>query len=160
MTYSPNNYEVNMLVGLRDDLFTYQQMFKSSLRQCCYGVAITSQAMVQVDYTSVRFLHHLRPAALDGVNHVETFTSVCNLFLISFHSLIVTMATELKLIIVTFVQARRKEVHVQCKGTINARNQHSGTFIMYVATLPENCMNLACLMVYLYYIWQRGIHVH
>ena len=81
--------------------------------------------MVQVDYTlvrSLRFLQHLGPAALDGVNCVETFTSVCNLYLITFHSLTVVMTTELKLIIATFVHARRKEIHVQCKGTINAKN--------------------------------------
>ena len=40
--------------------------------------------MVQVGYTLVqsrRFLHHLMPAALCSVNHVENSTLVCNLYL-------------------------------------------------------------------------------
>ena len=37
---------------------------------------------------SLRFLHHLWPAALGGVNHIETFTSLCNLYTMYIYNVI------------------------------------------------------------------------
>ena len=38
-------------------------------------------SQLHISVRSLRFLHHLGPVAVGGVNRVETYTSVCNLYL-------------------------------------------------------------------------------
>ena len=48
-----------------------------------YGAVPYGTSRLHTSVLSLHFLHHLGPMALDGVNSVETYTSVCNLYLIA-----------------------------------------------------------------------------
>ena len=68
---------------------------------------------LQTSVRSLRELHNLGPQALGSVNHVETYTSVCNLYIrIEFVSL------DLEIILMTFITIISK---LQCHVAMHAR---------------------------------------
>ena len=47
----------------------------------CHGHMAHGTSQLHTSVRSLRFLHYLGPPALGSVNRVDTYTSVCNLYL-------------------------------------------------------------------------------